>query len=364
MIKNALFLALFLTKSILLSAQATYTYKQPPKLEDGWATESLASQKIDSTRFHLFFNQLETSKHKMHSMLVIKNNQLVLEEYFGKNNRSQQHDLRSTTKSITAILMGIAIDKGFVENVNDPLSKYIEQPVPKKNLDPRKDAITIKHLLTMSTGFDCNDWDPKSKGQEDKIYRKSNWLQYFVDLPMINSPGEVATYCTMGQIMAVEIISRASGMPIDRFADTYLFKPLGIDNLSWGHTSNKKVITSGKRLYMTSRDLAKIGQLVLNEGNWKGNQLVSKNWIQEATTPKTKITGRDYGYLWWNLPFQLNNKKITLKVATGNGGQYIFIYPEEQLVMVFTGGAYNSPDSKLPFAVVQDVVLASLELEE
>jgi len=121
----------------------------------------------------------------------------------------------------------------------------------------------------MSTGLDCND--KKSLGQEDRIYKKQDWLQYAIDLPMVNEPGEVSNYCSIGTVMIAEIISQASGMSIDKFAEHYLFNPLGITNVSWGHTSKKDVIPSSKRLYMTSRDMAKIGQLInysKNKNKW------------------------------------------------------------------------------------------------
>jgi CubicO group peptidase (beta-lactamase class C family) len=209
----------------------------------------------------------------------------------------------------------------------------------------------------MSTGLDCNDWDKKSKGREEKIYKKNDWLQYFLNLPMINEPGEVSNYCTMGQILATEIISQASGMSIDKFAEKYLFSSLDINNISWGHTSSKDIIPSGKRLYMTSRDMAKIGQLILNKGKWNKKQLISEKWIKESTTPQTKITGIDYGYLWWNIPFKTNEKMFLSKTATGNGGQYIIIIPELDMVAVFTGGAYNSQEDKLPFVIMTDILL-------
>lgn len=350
--------------STFCSAQNTYIYSQPKKLKDGWKTNDLQSQNIDSTFIIKLFNQLQIKENKIHSVLLVKNNQIIIEEYFGKNSVNKQHDLRSVTKSITSILMGIAVDKGFIESVNDPISKYIKSLVPTKNLDERKNEITIKHLLTMSTGLDCNDWDKKSKGREDKIYKKSDWLQCFLNLPMVNEPGEVSNYCTMGQILATEIISQASEMTIDKFAEKFLFNPLGVSNVSWGHTSNKEIISSGKRLYMTSRDMAKIGQLILNMGKWNEKQLISEKWIEESTTPKTKITEIDYGYLWWNIPFEAKEKMIVSKVATGNGGQYIMVLPELDIVAVFTGGAYNSQEDKLPFAIMTDIFLPTFTSEK
>ncbi|WP_234423320.1 MULTISPECIES: serine hydrolase domain-containing protein [Aquimarina] len=337
--------------------QNPYKYSQPKNLEDGWETSNLHSKNIDTTRIYRLFNQVQNGKNKLHSILLVKNNQIIIEEYFNDHSANKQHDLRSTTKSIRSILLGIAIDKGFIDNIDDPISKYLKNPVPTKNLDKRKDKITIRHLLTMSPGFDCNDWDKKSAGQEDRVYKKKDWLQYTLNLPMVNEPGTVSNYCSMGVVLIAEIISQTSKMTIDKFSKKYLFNPLGITNISWGHTSNKKVIPSGKRLYMTSRDMAKIGQLILNNGKWNERQIVSKKWIEESTTPKTKITGIDYGYLWWNIPFKVNEKMIISKTATGNGGQYIMIFPKLDMVAVFTGGAYNSQEDKLPFVIMKNVFL-------
>lgn len=350
-------LSFVLTTNQFCIAQGKYMYAQPMQREDGWKTNNLASTAIDTTRLYAFFNQMINEEHKLHSVLLIKNNQLIVEEYFNGYDGNKPHDLRSVNKSIKSILLGIAIDKGIIDDINDPISKYLENYVPKKNPDERKKEITIRHLITMSAGWDCNDWDKKSKGQEDRVYKKEDWLQYTVDLPMINDPGKVSSYCSMGVILMTEIISQASGLTIDQFADKYLFDPLGIENLRWGHTSEKNVITSGKRLYMTSRDMAKIGQLILNEGSWNGKQIVSANWIKEATTTKTAITGVEYGYLWWNIPFRVHGTTVISKTATGNGGQYIMVIPAMDLVAVFTRGAYNSEEDKLAFAVMKDVLL-------
>ncbi len=351
---------LLLTLGISVFGQNSYVYQQPKELNDGWPTSNLKSQGIDSTLIYLFFNQLKGKKHKLHSTLRIKDGVLVLEEYFNDQKANEPHDLRSTSKSIRSLLVGIAIDKGFINDVNDPISKYLKQPVPKKNLDPSKEQITIQHLLTMSSGLDCNDWDRKSKGQEDKVYRKKDWLQYTLDLPMVNEPGEVANYCSLGTVLLAEIVSQTSGMSIDQFAAKYLFEPMGITNLQWGHTSNKEVIPSAKRLYMIPRDMAKIGQLILNKGKWKGKQIISESWVAASTTYQTKLAGLDYGYLWWNIPLKVKEEVLITKTATGNGGQYIMVVPEKNIVAVFTGGAYNSEEDKLPFAILRDVILASM----
>ncbi|WP_299767500.1 serine hydrolase [uncultured Dokdonia sp.] len=351
---------------ILLSfssfAQQAYTYTPPAHYTDGWKTGDLQSQDIDTTLLQKGFTQLAGIDHKIHSALIIKNDHIVFEHYYQDYAYDKQQDLRSVNKSIKSILMGIAIDKGFIENENDLISKYLKSPVPEKNLDPRKEKITIKHLLTMSTGLECNDWDKKSKGQEDRVYKKKDWLQYTLDLPMVREPGETSLYCSMGTLLAAEIIQQASGMPLEEFTQKYLFDPLGITNIKRGHTTtNKEVINTAKRIYMTPRDMAKIGKLMLQKGNWNGQQIVSESWINRATAIHTQITGIDYGYLWWQFPFNLQGQPISATLATGNGGQYIMVFPEQDMIIVFTGGAYNSQEDKLPFKIVQDLILPSLK---
>ncbi len=338
-------------------SQHFYEYVSPQNLSDGWETSSLLDSEIPVDGIQELFHQLRQESHEIHSVLVIHKNKLVVEEYFNGYSTHKPHDIRSVTKSIRSILLGIAIDQGVISSVDDPISAYLKSHEPRKGLDDSKKRITIRHLLTMSSGLDCNDWDKKSKGQEDKVHKKKDWIQYTLDLPMINEPGEVASYCSMGTVLLTEIISQASGMSIDAFAQQYLFDPLDIVNVSWGHTSEKQVIDSGKRLYLTPRDLAKIGQLILNKGKWDHQQVVSEQWIQESTARQTKITGIDYGYLWWSLPFASLDKVHMAKMATGNGGQYILVFPNLEMVVVFTGGAYNSEKDKIPFIMVRDVLL-------
>ncbi len=355
--KGLTLLFLMLTANAVCFGQQKYRYVQPKQTTDGWKTGSLTTQSADTAAFNKLFNQLTYEANEMHSVLVVKNNKLIVEEYFNGYSMDTPHDLRSTTKSIRSILMGIAIDNGDIKNVNDPIFNYLKTHVPKKNKDERKNKITIRHLLTMASGLDCNDWDKKSKGQEDRVYKKKDWVQYTLNLPLINDPGAVSTYCSMGAVLIAEIISQASGISIDTFAQKHLFTPLGIQSVNWGHTSKKEIIPAGKRLYMTPRDMAKIGQLMLNKGQWNGKKVVSAKWVEESTTPATKITGMDYGYFWWEIPFEINGKKIISKTATGNGGQYIMIFPTLNMVAVFTGGAYNSQRDKLPFSIMQHVFL-------
>lgn len=358
-VKTLIFSVLMFTGHLVL-AQQEYRYTQPTSRDDGWKTASMISEGMNTALIDQLFDQLGPAKHKIHSVLLVKDDQLILEEYFGSQTIETRHDLRSVTKSLRSILTGIAIDRGFIDSIDDPISNYLGDLQPKKNLDPRKAEITIRHLLTMSTGLECNDWDPRSAGQEDRVYKKKDWLQYTLDLPMVYDPGTESRYCSMGVVLLVELISRASGMSIDVFARKYLFDAMNISNYSWRHTSRKEVISSGKRLSMTARDMAKIGQLILNKGKWKEQQLVSKEWITLSTQTHTDIDGMSYGFLWWKIPLKLEDRQTMSTTATGNGGQYIVVLPEMNSIAVFTGGAYNSAEDKLPFAIVRDILIPTL----
>lgn len=339
-----------------------YEYTRPPELGDGWKTADL-NEYAATERFKLLFDKLADADHQLHSMLLIKDQKIILEEYFNGYEPSKQHDLRSVTKSIRSLLTGIALEQKVIKSIDDPVLSYLPNLQPEKNLDPRKQQISLKHLLTMSSGLDCNDWDQKSKGQEDKVYKKKDWLQYTLDLPQVNDPGSVSAYCSMGTILLAEVIGQSAGTSIEDFGRKQLFEPMGITNISFGHTKDKPVISSGKRWYMTPRDMAKIGQLVLNNGKWYDRQLVPKKWVEEATSRHTQIGGVNYGYLWWRIPFKQQEKQVLSLTATGNGGQYIMVLPDIDLVAVFTGGAYNSPEDKLPFAIMRDIVIPSLTKE-
>ncbi|MEP2935843.1 MAG: serine hydrolase [Gilvibacter sp.] len=354
--RNCLLLLLLISIQASL-AQNTYNYTPPASLSDNWHTKDLRLLTKDTTLLYKLFTQLPDGDHELRSTLVVKNGVLLLEEYFKEGAVNKQQDLRSATKSVRSLLIGIAIDKGYIESLDDPIQKYLGNLKPEKNIDTLKEQITIRHLLTMSAGWDCNDRDAKSEGQEDRIYRKKDWLQYALDLPMINEPGAVTNYCSIGTVLLMQVLSSATNMPVDFFAAQYLFEPLGISNYSWGHTSKKEVIPAAKRLYMTPRDMAKIGQLVLEEGRWNKQQIVSKSWIEIATKQHTQIDGSGYGFLWWMTQFPNKTSPLLGFAASGNGGQYIVIFPSEKLIFVFTGEAYNSPKAQLPIFIMRDVFI-------
>lgn len=336
-----------------------YVYQQPQQLADGLPVQSLKQQRMDTTLFYKFFNQLPPAKkHNLSSMLLLRHDSLVLEQYFGNYNLTRAHDLRSATKSITSLLAGIAIDQGFIRSIDDPIHLYLKEYAAVQT--PDKDDITIRNLLTMSSGLDCNDRQPSSPGNEEKMYKKNDWNQFILNLPVVREPGDSSLYCTGGVVVLGQVIQNASGMKLDAFADKYLFQPLGITGYQWQYFNDRKDVDSGGHLYLKPRDMAKIGLLVANKGRWKQQQVVSARWIEQSTAKQTQVDQIDYGFLWWRFPFQVNGKTVEAVTASGNGGQTIFIFPSLSVVAVFTGENYNSSNAKLPFDIVTKVILPSL----
>ncbi len=293
-------------------------------------------------------------KHGLHSLLIARRGSLVMEAYWNGYDRQTAHDLRSSTKSITSLLLGIAIDQGLINGVADPVLPYLTEADPDlRQVAAAKHRITLAHLLTMSSGLDCDDRNRKSRGHEDRMYRKRDWVRTFLDLEVVAPPGDVSRYCTGGVVTLGRVISEASGLSIPEFARRHLFEPLGVVGERWSLFDRKRQTDTGGHLYLRPRDLAKIGQLVLQKGQWNGTQLVSESWIERATREQTRIDdGKPYGYLWWLVGMQTPTRKLSVVFASGNGGQYLFIIPELEMVVVFTGGNYNSPKAGLPFQLL------------
>lgn len=343
-----------------LCAQQKYEYQTPALLNDGWEIGNASKEGLNLQLFEQFFTALNAQEHKLHSMLLVKEGKLVMEEYFNGYDHEQRQDLRSVTKSVISLLIGIALEEGRITSVDDPVAKYVPEFSRAVDAGSDKQSITIRHLLTMSSGMDCNDWDKQSAGQEDKLYKKKNWLKHMAGLAMLSDPGTESYYCTGCVMLLAHILELTSGLSWRYEAQKYLFGPMGITDVEFAHTSKKSMPEASKRLYMRPRDVAKLGQLILKWGQWEQKQLVPASWIEQISFRKTQISGLDHSYLWWKLPFEKDGKKVDATCATGNGGQYILVFPEYDLVAIFTGGAYNSQEDKLPFAIVNKVILPSL----
>ncbi|TAG46837.1 MAG: class C beta-lactamase-related serine hydrolase [Betaproteobacteria bacterium] len=278
--------------------------------------------------------------HGMHSMLVLRHGKLVLEQYWNGYDKDALQDIRSATKSITSLLTGVAIDKSLLLGVDEPIRDTLVSAYP--NAPALAHAISIKHLLTMSNGLDCFDGDLSSPGHEDRMYLSRDWVAFFLALPLKDPPGSIGRYCTGGVVALGRIVAERGRRAIPTLADEWLFKPLGIDYVRWARFDDDRQTDTGGHLKVRPRDMAKLGQLVLQRGQWQGRQLVSAAWIEESTSLQARIDGNlPYGYLWWMIGTTHRGKPIRVIYANGNGGQQIYVIPELDVVAVFTGGNYG-----------------------
>ena len=281
----------------------------------------------------------------------------MLEQYF-EGSRSTLRDTRSATKTVTSILIGIAIDKGFLSGVNAPVMSFFPDKQPVKNPDPRKDQITVEDFLTMSSLLECDDNNQYSAGNEERMYLTEDYVKFTLDLPIKGFPswekrpedspyGRNFCYCTAGTATLGGVIERATGTRVPVFADKYLFGPLGIVDSEWQPTPSGLVMTGGG-LRLMSQDLLKLGQLYLNGGSWKNTRVVSKGWVENSTKPHARVqdteyvTGTKYGYLWWLKSLGPAGKRFPSYNMLGNGGNKISVLPGLDMVAVLTSTNYNS----------------------
>jgi CubicO group peptidase (beta-lactamase class C family) len=292
-----------------------------------WPTSLPEEQGMNSL---IFTNALKLAKKQgmnVHSLLVIKNNHTVLDASFYPYKNSYIHDLASGTKSIIAVLIGIAIDKKFVKSENEPILNYFPE---YKITNDTLQTVTIKDLVNMSSGFQCS-WNDGEK-ELGQMKNSTDWVQFMLTLPFADNPGKQFSYCSGNYYLLAEILQRATRTTCHEFADKYLFKPLDFGKSYW--VSNYKGVNVGwGDLHISIYDFAKVGCLVLNSGMWNGKQVVSKQWI-EKIQPMQKIHGTEsYGYGWW-----LDSDNPDEIQAAGRGGQRLFIFKNRNMVVATTGG--------------------------
>ncbi|WP_158827257.1 serine hydrolase domain-containing protein [Mucilaginibacter lacusdianchii] len=319
-----------------------YRYQQPATLHDGLATGYIQNSGLDAALLSDMMNKIGAGKYPgVHSMLIIKNGQLVFEEYFYEYTIDSLHELRSASKSFVSALTGLAIQKGYIKSKNNAVLSYFPGYVPANN-SPLKQKITVEHLLTNQSGLDCDISNPKSEGNETKMNYSDDWVKFTLDLPMIDTPGGKGMYCSGNPITLGRIIEKASGRPLPAFAQENLFTPMGITHFKWNFKPDKSNAEDFCQLYLSPRDMAKFGLMYLNGGKWHGKQIVPQNWVTASGSKHSVVQGVNYGYLWWLKYLDANGVRYNSIAAQGNGGQKIYLFPAQDMVVVTTGGNYNS----------------------
>lgn len=330
-----------------------YVYHVPEETGDGWECAGLEDVGLDKEHIIHCVKQIRAGKYKdTHSLLIVKNGKLALEEYFGAEGaiwspfvnqvfRDRVQQLASVTKSVNSALIGIAVEKGMIPSIQDPAFGVF--PEYASLLDDEKNKILIEHLLTMSAGLEWNELDvPYSDPQNEvnKMNQSSDPIQYCLGKSMVFKPGEKFNYHSGLSVILGEILKRSSGIPADTFAEKYLFNPLGISEYKWSK-SHGGLVQTGGGLALRARDMAKFGQLYLNSGQWQGQQIIPEEWVKTSTRIQIKKLVGGYGYQWWRRIFKVHGKLMDPYYAIGNGGQFIMVFPTLDLIVVSTAQNYD-----------------------
>ena len=365
-----------------------YTYAVPEQIEDGLAVGNLETANIDQTLINQAIKRIKGGAlGQIHSVLIYQNDKLILEEYFPGNeynweapgfsgeyvnwDKDMTHKIMSDTKSVTSACVGIALDKGFIESVDQSIFDYL--PDHQHFKKDGKEAITIEHLLTMTSGLHWTEWNFNLNNPENPIialwFSDMDPVTHILNGTMENEPGSSFTYYGGSQILLGEIIRITSGKDIEEFAMEYLFNPMEVDTIDWSLKFNNGVIEAGGGLRLRPRDMLKFGILYLNDGKWNDKQIISKSWIDKSTrvygnNRGIKVPGEDsgkveYGYSWWLKTFEINGVDIPMFWAIGWGGQKIIVIPDLEAVIVFTGGNYTGGNDQ--FDLINNYIIPAME---
>jgi len=315
-----------------------------------WKYDTPENNNVDIAILEQFNNSISSTL--ITSTVVIKNGKIINEYYKEGYNQDSVYNINSCSKSITSTLVGIAIDKGYIENVDIPISNYFPE-ILDKNSEQWK-QITIKDLLTNTSGIQAVDdnW---------REWRASeNWIDYILNNQVTSNPGTTFSYSTGNTHLLSAIIQKATGMKLDEFGKKYLFEPIGIKSVEC-REDEQGISDGGNGYSLNAHDMAKFAMLYLNNGVWEGEQIVSSNWINEATTLKfNRRSGTaNYGYQWWVRTF--GEQKYESYFAQGHGNQFIFVVPKINLIVTFTSNYNDNSKSSMYWQYVNNIVNACEE---
>jgi CubicO group peptidase (beta-lactamase class C family) len=318
---------------------------QEIQANSGWkiSKDNFDRSKIEALNRKIAENRFEN----INGIVVIKEGQLLIEEYFNGEARDSLHDPRSVGKSVASTVLGIAIEENFIENENALLKDFYDLK-SFDNYDQKKGAVTLKSLLIMSSGFLGDDNDSSNPGNEENMYPTANWVKFALDLPMQDNKvmGKDFAYFTAGVVVLGDVIHKSVPNGLVAYADKKLFAPLGITNYKWEYTPQKVANTAGG-IRLRALDFAKYGQLYKNKGLWNGKQILKEEWVEKSLDKQIKqsLDEGHYGYLFWNKTFKVNDKEYEVSYCSGNGGNKIFIFKDIPFVVVITSAAYNNPSA-------------------
>ena len=327
-----------------------YVYQPPLARSDGWQVATLDEANVDRKGIENFvqwildmpMDSVETMQ--VDAILIARHGKLVLEEYFHGFDRDTPHSTRSAGKSLTATLIGAAMQAGLPVSLTSPVYQVMNGGRFPQGLEPRKRAMRLEHLLTMTSGIFCDDGNPDAPGNEETMTSQTDepdFYRFYMKAPMDREPGAEAVYCSGDPNLAIGVLQHATGVhPMDLF-DRLLGEPLQVARHSW-YVSPSRQPYGGGSVNMIPRDFMKLGQLMLNKGTWNGRRILSEDFVRRASAPIVELNGIKYGYLWWGIDFPYKDRSVHTYFAGGNGGQGILVIPELDLVIATYGSNYSS----------------------
>ena len=310
---------------------------------NGWRVTSPEKQGMNTAALADMMEFVHDRQLNVDSITIVRNGYIVLDTYIYPFPKNTKHHLCSCSKSVVSALIGIAIEKGYIENVKQPVLNFFPE-ISVGDANENKKKITIENLLTMTTSLDSREGPRYKHIGMYRLFRSENWTRYILDLPMKEPPGERFEYSNAATYLLSDIIRRTTGMGTLDFARKHLFTPLGITDASWD-ASPQGIDMGFSRLWLNPHDMAKIGWLYLNDGRWGDTQVVPADWVNASVRGRVEAGPgfSHYGYQWW--------VGDGFYVAVGYMGQFIFVAPEKNVVAVFTG---TSP-MRGPFSEVRDL---------
>jgi CubicO group peptidase (beta-lactamase class C family) len=335
--------------------------RHPEYLNDGWEVSSPEAEHVDANAVAQLIQALQGDSRNIHGLLIAKNNKLIVEAYFDGWHRKRLQSLRSASKSIASTLVGIAIDKGHIKDVNQSVFDFFPEYGDLNTSE--KDKIQLQHVLSMTAGLRWNqdtfpDDDPRN--DEHQLEEVNDGFRYLLQKDVVAPPGIIFQYNSGCSDLLLGIVDHSTGMPADKFAEEYLFKPLSITEYGWRKNPNGYP-NGAYGLHLYPRDMLKIGQLFLDGGKWKDQQIVSTDWINLATQDYSELgNGVGYGFQWWTREDKVKEKIIRRYHAQGKGGQIICIVPELNAVVVLTGTNYSNAQSQIPYNILLSRILPAL----
>lgn len=341
--------------SLMPSQDATRDYWPT----EGWNHSLPEDQGMDSSNLDEMMDYIEDIGVNIRSVVIVRNGYIVFEEYPSPNlDENRTNLLYSVTKSFTSALIGIALNKAYIDNLSQTMLPFFPQ-YTVDNLDDRKERITLEHLLMMRAGMFWDESSAPFSSPDNGIYHINNGdgVEYALGLPMVAEPGEVWHYNTGASHLLSGIIHMTTNMTSLQFAQENLFDPLGISRVIWSRDW-AGYYKGGFDLMLTTRDMAKFGYLFLNNGTWDGHQVIPANWVNVSTISLTSLNeDTGYGYQWWVMP------SIGAYYAAGLYGQFIFVVPEHDLVVAFTS-AIPTDEAHPHFDLLSNYIIPAIIGEE